>query len=140
MWKSPGKLPASLKPIFIPLLATSYHAGGGSAGNEALKVGGGIEGGAVKAYGTLNWEIDIWGKIRHANMAAYSQFIGDIENRNGLIVSLVSEVAQLYFLLRDLDNRLMIAQKTLVARKESTRIITERFNKGLCRRSRQTAG
>ncbi len=119
-----------VKANLYPSFGYQLSAGGGSAGNEALKVAGGIEGGAVKAYGTLNWEIDIWGKIRHANMAAYSQFIGDIENRNGLIVSLVSEVAQLYFLLRDLDNRLIIAERTLVARKESTRIITERFNKG----------
>ena len=119
-----------VKANLYPSFGYQLSAGGGSTGNEALKVAGGIEGGAVKAYGTLNWEIDIWGKIRHSNMAAYSQFIGDIENRNGLIVSLVSEVAQLYFLLRDLDNRLMIAQRTLVARKESTRIITERFNKG----------
>ncbi len=119
-----------VKANLYPSFGYQLSAGGGSAGNEAVKVAGGIEGGAIKAYGTLNWEIDIWGKIRHANMASYSQFIGDIENRNGLIVSLVSEVAQLYFLLRDLDNRLMIAQRTLVARKESTRIITERFNKG----------
>jgi len=46
------------------------------------------------------------------------------------MVSLVSTVAELYFLLRDLDNRLVIANRTVTSRDESIRIITERFNKG----------
>jgi multidrug efflux system outer membrane protein len=52
------------------------------------------------------------------------------ENRNALKVSLVAEAASLYFILRDLDNRLLIAQRTLASRKESTKIITQRYEKG----------
>jgi multidrug efflux system outer membrane protein len=64
------------------------------------------------------------------NQAAYQDFLTDVENRNALVVSLVAEVAQLYFILCDLDNRMKIAERTLAARRESTRIIAERFNKG----------
>ena len=119
-----------VKANFYPAFGYQLSAGGGQAGQEAQKVAGGFDKGVFKTYATLNWEIDLWGKIRHANIAAYNQFLGDIENRNALVVSLVAEVSQLYFLLCDLDNRLMIARQTLESRKEGTRIITERFNKG----------
>ncbi len=113
-----------------PSFAYQVQAGGGSAGNDALKVGGGISGGFFKAAGLLNWEIDLWGKLRRATASAQAQFLAVDENRNALRVSLVAQTASLYFLLRDLDNRLLIAQRTLASRKESTRIISERFDKG----------
>ncbi len=119
-----------IKANLYPSFGYSAQAGGGQAGTEAQKVGGGIDKGSFKTYGTLNWEIDIWGKLRSANQSAYSQFLGDVENRNAIMVSLVAEVANQYFLLIDLDNRLAIAKRTLEARKESTRIITARFDTG----------
>jgi multidrug efflux system outer membrane protein len=124
------ELAGIVKANLYPSFGYQLSAGGGEAGAEAQKVAGGIDKGAIKTYATLNWEIDLWGKIRHANQAAMNDYLGDIENRNALIVSLVAEVSQLYFLLRDLDNRLAIAERTLASRREGTRIITERFNKG----------
>jgi multidrug efflux system outer membrane protein len=119
-----------VKANLYPSFGYSVQAGGGTAGNDALKVAGGIEKGALKAFGTLNWELDVWGKIRHSNIAAYNEFLGDIEFRNALIVSLVAEVATQYFVLIDLDNRLAIAKRTLTSRQESTRIISARFDTG----------
>lgn len=113
-----------------PAFNYQASAGGGQAGTEALKIAGGIDGGAIQMYGTMNWEIDIWGKLRHANEATYQEFLAETEYRNALVVSLVGETAQLYFLLRDLDNRLVISERTLQSRRESTRIITQRFNEG----------
>lgn len=119
-----------VKANLYPSFGYQLSAGGGEAGVEAQKVAGGLDKGAFKTYATLNWELDLWGKLRYMNQAAYQDFLADIENRNALVVSLVAEVAQLYFILCDLDNRMKIAERTLAARKESTRIITERFNKG----------
>ncbi len=119
-----------VKANLYPSFGYSASAGGGTAGTDAQKVGGGIDNGAFKMYGTMNWEIDLWGKLRSANQASFNAFLADIENRNALMVSLVAEVASQYFLLCDLDNRLVIAKETLVSRKESTRIITARFEKG----------
>jgi multidrug efflux system outer membrane protein len=121
---------AVIKANIYPSLSYSAQAGGGKAGTEAEKVAGGIQGGIFNAYAILNWEADIWGKFRHATRAAVAQFLSTVQNRNALQVSLVSEVATDYFILRDLDNRLLIAQQTLTGRRENTRIITERFNKG----------
>ncbi len=119
-----------VKANLYPSFGYSAQVGGGSAGTEAQKVAGGFDNGVFKTFGTMNWEIDLWGKLRRANLSAYNDFLADIENKNGLMVSLVSEVANQYFLLIDLDNRLAIAKRTLVARKESTKIITARFDKG----------
>jgi len=121
---------AVIKANLWPEFGYSAQAGGGKAGSEAQKVAGGVQGGFLNAFGVLNWELDLWGKVRHANRSALAQYLSTIQNRNALQVSLVGEVASEYFLLRDLDNRLAIAQQTVTSRREYTRIITDRFNKG----------
>ncbi len=78
----------------------------------------------------LRWEIDLFGKIRNARSAALNTLNEQEELRKNLCVVLVAEVADNYFLLRDLDNRLSIAERTLLSRKESMRINKERFEKG----------
>ncbi|MEN9600343.1 MAG: hypothetical protein RL596_2667, partial [Bacteroidota bacterium] len=110
----------------------NYQAqvGGGTAGNDALRVAGGLNSAVFKVGGLLNWEIDLWGKLRGATAAAQAEFLASTENVNAIKVSLVAEAASLYFLLRDLDNRLLIAKRTVDVRKESTIIITQRYEKG----------
>ena len=121
---------AIIKANLYPQLNYSASAGGGQAGENAQKIAGGIDGSAFNAFGVLNWELDIWGKLRHNSRSAVAQFLSDVQNRNALQASLISEAASQYFLLRDLDNRLFIAQQTLVGRRENTRIISDRFDHG----------
>ena len=103
--------------------------GGGSAGSDARRQGN-VDGGFFEVLGQVRWEIDIWGRLRHSNRAAQALYFEQQYTRHAVQVSLVAEVASNYFLLRDLDNRLVIAQRTLVSRQENTRIITARFNEG----------
>src|SRR5215831_18786322 len=118
---------AVIKANLWPQFGYTGTAGGGKAGTDAQKVAGGTQGGLFNAFGVLNWELDLWGKIRHAKNSAVAQYLSTIQDRNALQVSLIGEVASDYFLLRDLDNRLAIAQQALVSRHEYTRIITDRF-------------
>jgi outer membrane protein, multidrug efflux system len=120
----------AVKTNLYPSINYSLTAGGGAAGVDARTIGSGVDGGFFEALGQINWEIDIWGRLRHANRAAMAQYLEQEEVRNALYVSLVAETAGNYFLLRDLDNRLVIAERTLVSRKENTRIITARFDEG----------
>jgi multidrug efflux system outer membrane protein len=113
-----------------PVFGYQAQAGGGTAGNDALKVAGGLNSAVFKAAGVLNWEIDLWGKLRGATASAQAQYLSSVETTNALRVSLIAEAASLYFLMRDLDNRLTIAERTLASRKESTKIITQRYEKG----------
>lgn len=79
---------------------------------------------------TLDWELDIFGKIRSNREAYLNTLYEQEELKKNLNVILVAQVAENYFLLRDLDNRLAIAERTLKSRKESLRINSERFQKG----------
>jgi len=79
----------------------------------------------------VSWEIDLWGRFRRSNESARSQLFATEWGRRALIVSLVSEVARGYFLLRDLDARLEISQDTLESRHGSTELIRSRFNGGI---------
>ena len=128
--ESSREIAGVIKTTLYPSFGYQVLAGGGQSGEHAQKVGAGYDKGVLNMFATLNWEIDIWGKIRSQNEAAYNEYIADIDNRNALIVSLVSQVAEFYFLLRDLDNRLIIAQQTYTSRVGSTRIITDRYEKG----------
>jgi len=114
----------------LPSFGYQVQTGGGKAESSALRVAGGFNTGVDKALGLLNWEIDVWGRLKRATEAARAQLLAQQSVQNGLKVSLVAEAASAYFLLCDLDNRLSIANRTLAARKETTKIITERFEKG----------
>ena len=49
---------------------------------------------------------DLWGKLRHANRAAYADLVATDETRKSIYISVVAQVAELYFQLRGLDERL----------------------------------
>jgi outer membrane protein, multidrug efflux system len=85
---------------------------------------------SLAVLGTVSWEIDIWGKLRHANRAAYAQMLRSEEDRKGIYISLVAQVAENYFQLRGLDERYELAKRTYESRKEYLRILTLRFEKG----------
>jgi outer membrane protein, multidrug efflux system len=85
---------------------------------------------SYQALGNVSWEIDIWGKLRHANRAAYAELMAAEEDRQSVYISLIAQVAELYFQLRGLDNRMEITRKTFESRKEYHRIISLRFEKG----------
>jgi multidrug efflux system outer membrane protein len=80
--------------------------------------------------GHVSWEIDLWGKLRHANRAAYAELLATEEDRKSFYISMVAQVAELYFQLRGFDQRLAITQRTYEGRREYQRIIGLRFERG----------
>jgi|WetSurSiteA1Bulk_404760.scaffolds.fasta_scaffold11492_2 outer membrane protein, multidrug efflux system len=80
--------------------------------------------------GTAAWELDFWGKIRHSRRAAYAQMLASEEGLRSVKTTLVSDVASLYFLIRDLDNRVEVAKQTVASRTEFYNMVNERFLKG----------
>ncbi len=79
----------------------------------------------------LSWEIDFWGKYRHATEAAKADLLGTEYGYRSVMISMIATVASTYYQLLDFDNQLTISRQTLESRKESTRIIRERFIKGI---------
>ncbi|MBL7845688.1 MAG: efflux transporter outer membrane subunit [Cyclobacteriaceae bacterium] len=85
---------------------------------------------SLAVLGNVSWEIDVWGKLRHANRAAYADLLSTDETRKSIYISIVAQVAELYFQLRGLDERLEITRRTYQTRMEYLNIITLRFEKG----------
>ena len=78
----------------------------------------------------LSFEVDLWGKLRRATEAAQADLLATEASYRNVTISLVSNVASVYFLLRDLDARLQVARDTVNGRRESLGIIQARFDKG----------
>ncbi len=60
----------------------------------------------------LSWEIDLWGRVRRLSEGALARYLATEEVRRSVLLSVVSQVAQGYFELRQLDERLAIARRT----------------------------
>jgi outer membrane protein, multidrug efflux system len=81
--------------------------------------------------GSLSWEIDLWGKIRRSNEAANAQLLASEEGRRAVLLSLVSDVAQTYFELIELDATLAIARKATEAYQGTYKLFQDRFEFGV---------
>ncbi|MHC1730293.1 MAG: efflux transporter outer membrane subunit [Syntrophobacteraceae bacterium] len=73
------------------------------------------------------WEIDFWGRIRRLNEAARAQYLATEEGRRGVVISLVSGVAQAYFELLELDLLLEIAKRNTNTFEETLKIFSQRY-------------
>ncbi|MDH3504237.1 MAG: efflux transporter outer membrane subunit [Nitrospirota bacterium] len=81
--------------------------------------------------GNLNWELDIWGRIRRSTEAARADLMAREENRRAVVLQLVSGVAQSYFDLLQFDMQLGIAKRTLLSWEESVTIARARLRQGV---------
>ncbi|PKO59883.1 MAG: RND transporter [Betaproteobacteria bacterium HGW-Betaproteobacteria-19] len=76
------------------------------------------------------WELDFWGRVANLKDAALQEFLATDAARRALTVSLVAQVADGYLALRELDERIVLARRTIDSRKESFRIFGRRFEVG----------
>jgi outer membrane protein, multidrug efflux system len=118
------------KSFIWPSVGYDLSAGANDLGNNAKEAGVGINNESFHGFATMNWEIDLFGKLSHQKRSSWAQFLAEENNAQAVRVSLIAETATLYFVLRDLDNRLEIAKQTVQSRTESLKIISERFDKG----------
>jgi multidrug efflux system outer membrane protein len=79
---------------------------------------------------SVNWELDVWGRLRRLNESARADLLASEEGRRTVILSLVSSVASSYVSLRDLDRELEIARTTAKVRGDSYEIFKLRFAGG----------
>jgi multidrug efflux system outer membrane protein len=103
-----SRTPADLSFTGRPLIAEDYLVG----------------------LGISNWEIDFWGRIRSLKDAALQSFLASDEARRALQIALIARVADGYMALRELDERIVIARKTIDSRAESLRIFQRRYEVG----------
>ena len=85
----------------------------------------------MQLFGGVNWEIDLWGRVRRLSEAARANLFASEEARRGVILSLVASVAGNYMQMRGLDEQLVIAKRNLAAYDESVKLYELQFQYGL---------
>ena len=77
-----------------------------------------------------SYTIDIWGRVNRLEEAALQQYLATEEAYRGLNILLVSQIANAYLMLRDLDNRLVITAKTVETWQTNLSIVNARYKGG----------
>jgi multidrug efflux system outer membrane protein len=112
-----------------PQLDGRFDAGRGNAPN-LQNLNGDTNNSFVLAAEAF-YEVDLFGRVRRSTEAAQADLFASEANRQTVVTAVIADVASAYFLLRDIDARYEIAERTLKTRQDSTNIIRERFNKGI---------
>ncbi len=82
------------------------------------------------SLGLAAWELDFWGRVRNLKDAALENYLATDEARRAAKIGLIAEVADAYLTLLELDERSVLARRTIVSREESFRIFTRRYEVG----------
>ena len=82
-------------------------------------------------FGTLNWELDFWGKFRRSNEAARAEMVATEYGQRTIQIGLIASIVGTYYQLLDFRWREYISRKTLELRQESLNIIQARYDKGI---------
>src|SRR5258708_37797369 len=77
--------------------------------------------------GDVVFQVDLFGRYRRATEAARAQLLGTKDAQQTVTLTLVSDVASDYFLLRDLNLQLQITQNTVRTQKDSLKVTQRRL-------------
>jgi NodT family efflux transporter outer membrane factor (OMF) lipoprotein len=80
---------------------------------------------------TSSWQLDLFGRVRRAVEAADASTLAAVENRHGVALAAVAELAQSYMQLRGTQNRLGIAKRNLRLAEENVELVNTRFGNGV---------
>lgn len=77
------------------------------------------------------WEVDLWGRLRRLSEAARAELLATEYAQQGVMVSLVSDIASTYFNLLSLDQQLRITRRTVGTREKFTELTRARHDRGV---------
>jgi NodT family efflux transporter outer membrane factor (OMF) lipoprotein len=80
---------------------------------------------------TSSWQLDLFGRVRRAVEAADANALAAVENRHGIALVAVAELAQSYMQLRGTQSRLEIAKRNLRLAEQNVDLVNERFGGGV---------
>jgi multidrug efflux system outer membrane protein len=102
-----------------------------AAGKVAPQGGGSLEQDLFRTGFDSSWEIDIFGGVRRRIEAAEAALDAAVEDRRGVLVTLLGDVAKNYIDVRALQRRLVVAQDNLKAQRDLLSLTKARFDAGL---------
>lgn len=83
----------------------------------------------------LNWEIDLWGKLRRGAEAAFAERDAALEDRKAVEVAVVAALVECYFDLGELEAELAIAREDIALRDSTVELVSNRVKTGLASES-----
>ena len=111
--------------------ADLYPTVDGQVGIGDGRVPGGVQQYPGSLQMTMSWELDLWGRIRRSNEAARANILASEDAQRGVYQSLVAELANAYFTLRELDLELEISNENLDAAQQQLDLVTLRYDEGI---------
>ena len=78
----------------------------------------------------LSWEADLWGRFSRQIESSEAALDASVASYDGALVSLVSQVAQNYMLIRTFQRRIEVANLNIELQRESLRIATAKLDAG----------
>jgi multidrug efflux system outer membrane protein len=82
------------------------------------------------SLGTTAYEVDLFGRVRSLNRQALENYFATAEAQRAAQISLVAEVSDEYFALREAEEQLKLARQTLTAVRESYDLNKATFDAG----------
>ena len=82
----------------------------------------------------VTFQLDFFGRFRRATEATRAQLLGTEDAQETVVLTLVSDVASDYFLLRDLDLQLQISEETVKTLENSVKLTQMRLKHGVATR------
>ncbi|WP_347987686.1 efflux transporter outer membrane subunit [Methylomonas sp. AM2-LC] len=92
-----------------------------------------VEAGQFDALFNLNWEVDVWGRIKASQQASSEDAFAVAEDYRFARLSLSARIAQVYFQWREAGLQANVASQSVKDRSKIVALVRGRFNKGLTR-------
>ena len=78
----------------------------------------------------LAWEVDFWGRFRRQVESASAELDASVADYDGIVLSLVSQVAQNYILIRTFQERIKANQENVRLQEQGLQIAQVKFDAG----------
>jgi NodT family efflux transporter outer membrane factor (OMF) lipoprotein len=117
-------------PHIEGLSSNTYNRASPNATLFVLQPGASVEYALFREGLTSSWQLDLFGRVRRAVEAADANTLAAVENRHGVALAAVAELAQSYMQLRGTQNRLEITKRNLRLVEENVELVNQRFANG----------
>lgn len=111
---------------------------GASRSRQSLGVGGDAGGSTAAEFsqfsvdvGISAFELDLWGRVRNLAEAERNRFLASVEGSRAFRLSLIAQVASTYYAVLAGEERITLAERSLVGRREGVRIAKRRLDAGV---------
>lgn len=117
--------------LYPALSGSSAYSRYRSSGNLAQVPGQKLENDSFSTSFDLDYELDIWGRIRRSVEASRADARAAATDLQVVLLTLTADVARNYYLIRSLDAEKVIVEATLALRRDTVRLQETRSQAGL---------